>query len=188
MLQTTLFWGLEPGDLAGWASVLITLGSSIVLIFVWVHLRRRERRLALAELHLSITTGETAEARDLLGSLFYSPAEDGPSRSESIAAYFKLIWAVQRARNVFHAYKFTWTTLDTAPSRLASDSRRVSDAERIMSWNLIEMARNIVMLHDEYGIDWSIQDEDAWREMASYMDTDAIRRQLVRENSGATSE
>jgi hypothetical protein len=191
LVKTIMVFGLEPGDLAGWAAVLFSLATSIVVVCVWFQLRQRERRIALTDLHLSITTGETAVARDVLGTLFYSPREgrDQPTRADAISSYFKLIWALQRARNVFHAYGFTWTTLDTSPSRLEAGRRRRGgeDAARIMSWNLIEMARNIVMFHDTYGIDWSIADEDAWNEMASYLNPDGIRLQFDRENEAATS-
>lgn len=93
------------GDLATWVSVALTVITGVVAAFVFVGLRLRDRRQALTDLHISLQSGETAAARNTIGSLLYATrTRDRPPPLASIAAYFAHIYAIQRARNVFRTY------------------------------------------------------------------------------------
>jgi hypothetical protein len=173
---------LEVGDVATWAGVILSLVTAVIAAVVFFGLRRRERRQALADLHVSLTTGETAAARNTIGTLLYSVREeDLPSRLDAIAAYFALIWALQRARNAFRTYLLPANELDSPLSRWGAVVRRGSrrDAAEALSWNLAEIAENVVRFHDEFGERWAVEDADAWAEISQFVVADTIRRRLV---------
>ena len=152
------------GDGAAWTSVLLSLLVAIVTITNWW----REKRQALTALHVALTTGETANARNTIGTLFYSGRRlDRPGRSESIRAYFDLIWAMQRARNVFRIYKIRWL-----PLRRLGGSNKTARSEAIdaLNWNLREIADNIARFREEYGEIWAVEDEDAWLDIRDFFD------------------
>lgn len=173
--------GLEVGDLATWAGVVLSLATAIIAAVVFFGLRRRERRQALGELHVSLTSGETAAARNTIGTLLYSTnSSDFPSRLDAIAAYFALIWALQRSRNVFRTYLLPANELDSPMSRWGAVTRGRSrrDAVEALSWNVTEIAENVVRFHDEFGEQWAVEDADAWDEISPFVGADAIRRRL----------
>ena len=179
--------GLEAGDLATWAGVFLSLVTAVIAAVVFVGLRRRERRQALADLHVSLTTGETAAARNTIGTLLYSSRRrDFPSRLDAIAAYFALIWALQRSRNVFRTYLLPADELDSPMSRWSAVTRGRSrrDAAEALSWNVTEIADNVVRFHDEFGEQWAVEDADAWDEISSFIGADAIRSRLAGERLG----
>ena len=108
---------LEVGDWATWVGSIGALVIAVVAGAATWQLRRRERRLALVELHAVLTSGEIAAGRNTIGTLLYSESPDEvPSRLESIEAYFRLIWAVQRACNTFLLYKFDWSPPTQKPT------------------------------------------------------------------------
>lgn len=173
--------GLEIGDLATWAGVMLSLATAVIAAVVFVGLRRRERRQALADLHVSLTSGETAAARNTIGTLLYSSRRrDLPSRLDAIAAYFALVWALQRSRNVFRTYLLPANELDSPMSRWSAVTRGRSrrDAAEALSWNVTEIAENVVRFHDEFGKPWGVEDADAWEEISPFVGADAIRRRL----------
>lgn len=169
------------GDLATWVSLLFTVIAGVAAASAFLVLRRRERRQALTELHTSLTSGETALARNTIGSLLYAvDGSDRPDRSASIEAYFALIWALQRARNVFRTFGVRWTPLNEQQSRLSSIMRAGStDATLALTWNLVEIAENVVRFHDLLSEEWSVEDDDAWRDISGYVDADALRRSIT---------
>lgn len=169
------------GDLATWVSVVLTVIAGVTAVIGFVTLRRRERRQALTDLHASLTSGEAAAARNTIGTLLYASSEDDcPARLDAIAAYFALIWAVQRARNVFRIYSLEWRDLEAPSTRLERiKSSRSGDAKDALTWNLSEIAVNIVQFHDRYGANWSVEDKDAWDDIGSYVNAERLRRGLA---------
>lgn len=169
--------GVEPGDVATWAALIYSVLTALAAGAAFFRLRKRERRQALAELHTSLTTGETAAARNTIGTLLYSASpEDRPARIECISAYFSLIWAVQRARNVFRAQLLPTSQLDSPISRweAVTRGRRMKDAAAALSWNLAEIAENLVQFHDLHGSEWDVRDKDAWDEIGKFVNADGI--------------
>ena len=170
---------IESGDVASWATLLFSVVTAAAAGGAFLGLRKRERRLALADLHTALTTGETAAARNTIGTLLYAAApKDRPSRHECIRAYFSLIWAVQGARNVFRAQLLPNKQLDAPLSRWEEITRRrhMKDAAAALTWNLSEISENLVRFHDFYGSVWGVQDRDAWEEIGVFVNADAIRR------------
>lgn len=161
----------EMGDAATWSTFALSLVTAIAAIVVFVRLRRRERRTAMADLHASLTSGETAQARHVIGTLLYSPSRLGrPSRLESISAYFTLIWALQRAQNVFRTHLLPSEQLDSAiPGWNTIGRGRMQDATNALTWNLREIAENVRAFHEGYGGRWQIEDEDAWKEVRAFI-------------------
>ena len=173
------------GDWATWLSVGFSVTAAIVAGLAFLSLRKRERRQALTELHVSLTSGETAAARNAVGTLLYSPnAVNQPSRLDGISAYFALIWSLQRARNVFRTQFLPSQQLDAPMSRWqkAVPRRRLRESTEALTWNLTEIADNIVRFHDEYGAVWEVEDEDAWAEISEYVNADRIRERLRSRN------
>jgi len=156
------------GDVATWVGSLAALATAVSAVIIASRLRRGERRQALVDLHVSLTTGETAHARNVMGTLLLSGSETTrPSKLEAIDAYFRLIWSVQRARNVFRIHKFHWTSIELPEGVKPSSMQQ--EAERALSWNLREIAENVVEFHDRYCASWDVEDRDAWEEMADYL-------------------
>lgn len=165
------------GDLATWVSVVFTVIAGVAATAAFAFLRRRERRQALTDLHASLTSGETARARNTVGTLLYATEPDGkPTKLEAIEAYFALIWALQRARNVFRTYSLAWRALDASPSRLSRLMvARDDDASLALTWNLTEIAENVVRFHDLYSDAWGVEDADAWSDIGVYVNADRFR-------------
>jgi len=159
------------GDVATWVTLGFTVITAVVAAIGFWLLRQRDRRQALADLHASLTSGETAHARNVIGTLFYSDDEKArPDREAAIESYFALIWAVQRARNVFRAYGIPWRSLDTPQSGLSKlMSAGSNDASLALTWNLVEIAENVGRFHEKYGEAWSVDDGDAWADMDGYI-------------------
>lgn len=152
-------------EVAAWAGGLGTLATAIIAVVLAAQLRNREKRQALVELHASLTSGETAAARNTVGTLLYSKKKRTVSELAAIEAYFHLIWAIQRARNVFRIHGFNWSSL-TGPPRRRS---RQNEIELALTWNLTEIAENVVTFHEAYGEKWKVEDADAWDEMRAYL-------------------
>lgn len=165
-----------PGDLATWVSVALTLVAGAAAVSGFVMLRRRERRQALTDLHVALTSGEIAQARNTVGAVLYS-SDSGPTRTQAIEAYFALVWAVQRARNVFRTYGIRWRPLD-APQHVLTRVMRAghTDAAFALTWNLTEMAESVVRFRDLHRDDWEIDDDDAWADIGQYIDAHELRR------------
>lgn len=165
------------GDLATWVSVVLTIIAGAAAVTGFAFLRRRERRQALTDLHASLTSGETARARHTVGALLYGTDSDTkPGRLEAIEAYFALIWALQRARNVFRTYALSWRALDSTPYRLSRLMlTRTDDASLALTWNLTEIAENVVIFHDRFGDECAVEDADAWEDIGAYVNADRFR-------------
>jgi len=159
------------GDLAAWIAVVFTALAGAAAIAVFATLQSRERRQALSDLHASLTSAETAQARNVIGALLYSRAEDDkPGRLASIEAYFALIWALQRARNVFRTYRIRWIPLEPTKGRLSELTRPGrKDAKLALTWNLDEIAENVVRFRDLFGREWAVEDADAWADIGTYV-------------------
>lgn len=168
------------GDWATWFGSAGTITASVAVITIAAQANRRERRRAFAELHYSLTTGETAHARNVMGSLLYAELRDLPARSDSIDAYFRLIWALQRARNIFRthgAYSKALSGPTNRVKRLWFRNTRL-ETEATLTWNLDEIAENVVRFHDRYTAPWRVQDHDAWAEVEEFVDLDDIRARI----------
>lgn len=158
--------------MATWFNAVFAGLTFCVAVCLAFQLRTRERRQALTDLHISLTSGETAGARDVIGRLLYSDRRrDQPDRRECIDAYFKLIWALQRSRNVFHTQRISWRSLNTPQSRLRTVGAKgkARDASYALSWNLSEIAENVGEFHFKYCTLWDIEDDDAWEEVEDYI-------------------
>ncbi|WP_449407304.1 hypothetical protein [Microbacterium maritypicum] len=165
------------GDWTSALGVLFSILTAVVAAFAFGSLRKRERRQALTDLHASLTSGETAAARNVIGTLLHSPnSREHPSRLDSISAYFTLIWSLQRARNVFRTQLLPAKELNAPMSkweRLVPG--RLRDATEALTWNLDEIAGNIVRFHDVYGTKWNVEDDDAWAEISAYINAERLR-------------
>lgn len=158
---------LEIASVVGGIGAALTAVIAIVLA---AQLRNRERRLALVDLHISLTTSETAEARDVIGTLIYGRGLAGRARKQdAISAYFKLIWALQRARNVYIVYGFDWGQERRSLRRRLVSSSREREARNLLTWNVTEIADNVALFHANYAEKWDIEDDDAWRDIAPYL-------------------
>lgn len=144
---------MESGDWATWIGSFGAIATASFAGVISWQLRARERRQAIASIHFDLTTGETAHARDVIGTVLY--ARTGLKRAgqeNAIAAFFKLYWAIQRAENTYRVHK-----LDPATSKKLNGQK-----ELFLSWNFREIVQNIVAFHDHYGERLNIQDSDAW--------------------------
>jgi hypothetical protein len=54
-----------------------------------------------------------------------------------------------------------------------------------LSWNVTEIAENVVRFHDEFGEQWAVEDADAWEEISPFVGAEAIRRRLSSEGAVA---
>ena len=105
-----------------------------------------------------------------MGNLLYAEPEDHPRKLDAIAAYFALIWALQRARNVFRTYGMQWRALNQPQRRLSALTAAGSkDASIALTWNLTEIAENVSRFRDEYKVQWNVEDEDAWADVGAYI-------------------
>jgi hypothetical protein len=136
-------------------SVATTAGIGLG-IWANVQLGRREKRRNFAEVHRDLTTGEVADARDVIGTVLYSPGAKGPRQLEVINAYFKLIWAVQRAMNALRVYNVSRET-----------GRDIGSSREFWSWNYRELVENIGKIHWRYRDEYGISDDDAWMELVA---------------------
>lgn len=160
-------WGTLPDWLAAVGGV-VTATTAIVLA---VGLRARERTQALTELHLSLTTGETAAARETLGTLMYSRKyRHTVGELEAIAAYFKLIWAVHHSWNVFNHYHLDWSRRFGEPGPPKGGPRQTRAIASALTWNLREIEENLERFHATYSEKWEIEDSDAWGELVRITD------------------
>jgi hypothetical protein len=140
-------------DLTNLVAAIASVLTAVFAIAISVGLRRRERRQAIASVHFDLTTGETALARDVVGSALYAP--EGLARvgnEAAISSYFKLYWAVQRTENTYRVFNLRRDRL----------GRLDSDEEAFLSWNFHEIVQNIVEFRRRFRDELAIQDEDAW--------------------------
>ncbi|PPF44144.1 hypothetical protein C5B85_10890 [Pseudoclavibacter sp. AY1F1] len=90
---------------------------------------RDAARLGLTDL----TTGETAEARDIIGSLIYNTlARQTASRADVIRSYFRLMWAIERAGAVVES--------------LRGHKDVQKEAVSAWAWHLDEIAFNVWLI------------------------------------------
>jgi hypothetical protein len=110
----------------------------------------RAKTAALAAVHVDLTSGEVAAARDVMGTFRYS--QDGgrmPERvtdADAVRAYFAILWAVERADNALSYYS-------------ARSQRRAS---AFIGWNLDELTRNMVWFRTAHGARLHLDDSHSW--------------------------
>lgn len=155
------------GSVTDWWALALSIVTGVVALAGFLFVERRDRLQALTDLHATLTSGEIAQARHTVGSLLYSDPQQAESDKEnSIAAYFVLVWALQRSRNVFRTRRMHWRTLDQPQSLWSTVMHSgSSDASVILTWNLTEIAQNVSEFHSRYGEAWSVADEDAWQDV-----------------------
>ena len=81
------------------ATLVVALGALIISILAY-GAQRRQADFALAlRLHTDLATGEVARARDVLGTVVHSGMRtDKVDLVEERAAYFTLLWSVERVQ------------------------------------------------------------------------------------------
>ena len=145
-------------DLANVIAACASVLTAIFAILISFGLGRREKRQAIASVHVDLTTGEAAAARDVIGSVLYARNGLGSvGRERAISSYFKLYWAVQRAENTYRVLNL----------RADSTGRFENDEEAFLSWNFREIVQNIVEFRRRYGSRLRVQDDDAWKSFAT---------------------
>lgn len=172
----------EPSNFFAGLTAFSTAGATLAIFVLACSARRRERRSALSDLHGSLTSGETAIARNTIGTLLYASRRYAPSKPEAIEAYFRLMWSLQRARNIYRAQGIYWKAL-SGPSgwfqRLLFFWRQ-RESRLALTWNVNEIAENIVIFHDRFSDKWDVEDDDAWEEITKFVDTEEVRRRVAR--------
>lgn len=110
----------------------------------------RESLLIAADLHRDLTTGEVAEARDVIGSWIYQDSSTAPRSIDATVrhSYYVLLWAFER--------------LSTGVQVLKVSQRK--EALNILrdsaKWHVLEIAANLNELH--HAESSNLQDEEAW--------------------------
>jgi hypothetical protein len=137
-------------DLSNLVAAIALVVAAVFAIAISVGLRGRERRQAIASVHIDLTTGETASARDVIGSVLYGPGLAAVGAEAAISSYYKLHWAVQRTENAYRVFKLKPEKLDR-------------DIEDFLSWNFREIVQNIVKFRQTYRDELEIADEQAWQ-------------------------
>lgn len=161
---------IEWQEIATWVGALGAVTTAGIAVVLAAQLRNRERRKALVELHLSLTSGETAAARNTIGTLIYSKkGKRKVDELQAVEAYFRLIWAIQRARNVFRIHGFHWASLDDPHGGRLDKRAKTEQIELSLTWNLREIAQNVAEFHNDYAPKFGVADGDAWDEMESYL-------------------
>lgn len=146
--------------MSDWANIIAACASVLTAIFailISFGLARREKRQAIASVHIDLTTGETAAARDAIGSVLY--ARNGlrtVGRERAVSSHFKLYWAIQRAENTYRIFNF----------RPDATGKFENEEEAFLSWNFREIVQNIVKFRRRYGSQLHIEDDDAWKSFA----------------------
>ncbi|WP_141714195.1 hypothetical protein [Micromonospora inyonensis] len=106
---------------------LVALGVSLVV--QWGQRRREDFELARS-LHQDLTSGEVAQARDILGGLVRSDrALDATSSVEATRAYFTLLWCFERIEVGLQI----------------SSGRPRQFLTRAIRWHVLEWERDIVV-------------------------------------------
>ena len=157
-------------ELASWIGAVGALATAIIAVVLAAQLRNRDRRQALVDLHASLTSGETAAARNVLGTLLYSKKFGKKvDQLTAVTAYFQLIWALQRARNVFRLHGLHWASLQEPNESSRAKRARAAEKEGALSWNLREIAENVIEFHSNHSEKWKVEDADAWTEMEAFI-------------------
>ena len=147
---------VDLGDIATWVGSLGAVVASVFALVIATSLRGRERRQALANAHVDLTTGEVAAARDVIGTLLYGTPSQA-DKVQSISALFRLYWAVQRFANVQRVYM------------PRPDRRHEKRIEEFLTWNLTEIVLNIGMYRLRFGEELTVEDDDAWQDLVGYL-------------------
>ena len=138
---------MELGDWATWAGTVAAVITSIVALSLAVSLRNREKREGLAALHRDLTTGETADARHVIGKVLHARRDLGGVGDETaVRSFFVLYWAVERSFN----------------HHLAIGSRVGKLQGEFLDYNLNELANNIIVFRNRHRVSLGIQDAEAW--------------------------
>jgi hypothetical protein len=175
LVETLISWigALTPVAIAGVAG-WYTLGT-----------RRREKQKALADIHRELTTGEVAEARDIIGAALYSPSRRGTLNDAAmIRAYFHLYWCVERVDNVAQVHARP-DSPKKVRRKISLDARRIpsrrhreswrwqweSEKSKFLTWNLDEIVGDLIRFRHEFGDTLDIDDGDAWASFVGRLET-----------------
>lgn len=97
--------------------------------------RESEARNAVTTILRDLTTGETEEARNLVGTLRYGDFDESkPTRGDIIRAYYRLVWAIERT---------------AAASMAVEKLNQIVDYDartQQLRWHLVEIVRNVELL------------------------------------------
>jgi hypothetical protein len=147
-------------DIANTAAAIGAITAAGTAIVIAAQLRSRDRRQAFADAHLDLTTGETAQARDVIGTVLYSNRGiRGVSTDEAIGALFRLYWAVQRLENLYRVFGIQMGNGRTTKIGRLHDS--------YISYNFKEIVSNVVAFRHKYHERLRIADNEAWQSFAS---------------------
>lgn len=163
----------------GWAtpsivdlfSLIVAFGIGVIAGGYTLWERRRRNKEAIADLHRELTTGEVANARDVIGTYFYAPTprKNAIDDGQLTKAYYQLCWAIERVSNIIRARGFHLHFPDTKTSRAARALRCVrakwsGDVSAGLGWSLDEILRNIARLHTQEHDRLHLDDDDvqAW--------------------------
>lgn len=80
------------------AASIVVAGGALIISIMAYGTQRRQADFALAlRLHTDLTTGEVAQARDILGAIVHNGMRtDQVDLAEARAAYFTLMWSMER--------------------------------------------------------------------------------------------
>lgn len=139
----------DIGTLVGGVSASV---AAIVAVVIAVQLDARERRQALASVHVDLTTGDTARARDIIGQVLYSKKGlKAVDRDAAISAFFRLYWAVQRLENAYLVYRIT-----------TKRARWQGLHETFLTYHFNEIAFEVAEFRRRHKQALEIADNDAW--------------------------
>jgi hypothetical protein len=139
--------------------------------------KEREERHALAGVHRDLTSGEVANARDIVARTILSKSEtiDPNTKGESIKAYFALLWCVERVDNTFQIYAKP-DVVSRARKRsgppLEAKEHGLSKVDSLI-WNLNEVIDEILGFRSQFKVSFDIQDDDAWESFKKRLKSNA---------------
>jgi hypothetical protein len=156
-------------DLLAIAATVTAIAASLAAVagFAYSNAQSaRAKQASLAAVHSELTTGETAAARNVMGTFRYtqhgasaSPGSgDGVTDAEVRQAYFVILWAIERADNALSHYS-------------ARDQHRASGFIR---WNLDELTRNVVWFRSMHAERLGVSDEDAWTSFTGHLRSELV--------------
>jgi hypothetical protein len=155
----------EFGVLSQVALAVAATMASIISVQVARRLATHEFHQASLAILQDLTTGEVAEARDVLGTFMYG-GEDAVralSRTEVIRAFYTVSWCLERVARGYAAMDI-------------SRSDKIRDAFcRSVKWHSTELVTNLALVRQVLHMD----DQDAWRALKDATDLLSKRPQFL---------